>query len=245
MTQSPKSISLVPPPKSRYGKLLLWCVLCAMTISVILYTEVPIFRRPQQLIPTLIVVPWILFPHIAAGLVALACGPIQFSNKFRASYPKWHRIIGRVYVVSIFISAPLAFILATRVRQRQTMYFILAIALQGGAWLITTIAALLAVCRRRIPQHRVWMIRSYAVTFTFVGTRILQPISAWNHLGHTGFPIAIMLITAMALLVPGLASQWNKQFKRAVSRTIPIQPLHTSGSEHSEYLPSNLNSRDV
>jgi hypothetical protein len=63
----------------------------------------------------------------------------------------------------------------------------------------------MAAVRRRIVQHREWMVRSYAVTFTFVGTRVLQPIPAWNHLGRLGFAAAIVCITFLAVLVPQTA----------------------------------------
>jgi hypothetical protein len=39
------------------------------------------------------------------------------------------------------------------------------------AWVITTSMALLAIRRRNLPQHREWMMRSYAVTFAFVTFR--------------------------------------------------------------------------
>ena len=50
-----------------------------------------------------------------------------------------------------------------------------ALALQGlaFAWIATASMAYISVMRRRILQHKEWMIRSYAVTFAFVTFRWL------------------------------------------------------------------------
>ncbi|WP_433966597.1 hypothetical protein [Tunturiibacter gelidiferens] len=53
------------------------------------------------------------------------------------------------------------------------------------------------------------MVRSYAVTFTFVGTRVLQPVPAWNRHSEAGFAIEIIIITFMAILVPDLVFHWS------------------------------------
>lgn len=183
----------------------------ASTISVILYSEIPLLRSPpeKQLLHT---IPWLLIPHILAGLTALLTGPLQFSTRLRRSQPQFHRILGRVYVISVFIAAPLAMILSVvhTPPPLHMTYFSAVIFVQAGAWLVTTAAAFLTARNRHFQQHREWMVRSYAVTFTFVATRVLQPIPAWNHHSRAGFAMEILFITFLAILIPDIGLNWRQ-----------------------------------
>src|SRR4051794_19186150 len=68
----------------------------------------------------------------------------------------------------------------------------------------------LTAYNRQFRQHREWMIRSYGVTFTFILTRVLQPIPAWNRHSEAGFAIEIIIITFLAVLVPEIAIDWRE-----------------------------------
>lgn len=202
MLRIPSTSTLTLPIERRQrSKYLAWTVMAAATISVVLYSEVPLFRQPEEK-AHLQALRWILLPHIVAGTLAFLTGPLQFSNRLRRLHLKFHRILGRIYVGSVFIAAPLAILSTAYSNYPKAIYFKVAIAIQGGTWVLTTGVAFLAAVNRRIAMHREWMIRSYAVTFTFVGTRVLQPIPAWNHLGRFKFAMAIICITGLAVLVP-------------------------------------------
>jgi uncharacterized membrane protein len=181
----------------------------AMTVSVIFYSEVPLLRQAQEL-AFLSTIPLLIIPHALAGVTAFLSGPLQFSSRLRRRNPEFHRVLGRVYVSAVFIAAPLAVAMATRHHIPHIIYFIVATIIQAGTWVVTTGAAFLTARNGHIQQHRQWMVRSYAVTFTFIGTRVLQPIPAWNHLGQVGFATAIIIITFMAILIPDLALSWRE-----------------------------------
>lgn len=209
------------PLLSRRQKYLLWALMGAATISVIFYSEIPLlFDSPSERI-FLRAARWLVFPHAIAGVIALVSGPLQFSSRLRRGNPRFHRILGRVYVGSVFIAAPLAVVLTSYNHNPQAIYFTTAITVQSSAWFITTAAAFLAARARKIHRHRVWMVRSYAVTFTFILTRVLQPIPAWNRLGRVRFALAIMLIAVLASLVPEIASAW----RRLSTRQSPLAEL--------------------
>lgn len=175
--------------------------MAAATTSVVLYSEIPLLKQAEER-AHLQALRWILIPHIVAGMVAFLAGPSQFSTQLRRQHLKLHRILGRVYVGSVFVAAPLAIWSTTYGNYPKAVYFKIAIAIQGGTWALTTGIAFVAAVYRRIAMHRDWMVRSYAVTFTFVATRMLQPIPAWNHLGRFKFAMAIICITGLAVLVP-------------------------------------------
>ncbi|MBB5056015.1 hypothetical protein HDF16_000684 [Granulicella aggregans] len=171
------------------------------TLSVLFYSEIPLFRQPQEKIQ-LHALRWILIPHAIAGTFALIGGPFQFSRRLRQHHRELHRIAGRLYAASVGLAAPLAVLSTAYSHYPKAIYFKVAIVFQAAAWVITTGCGIYAAMRRRFAVHRVWMVRSYAVTFTFVATRVLQPIPAWNHLGRFWFAAAIICITCLALLVP-------------------------------------------
>jgi len=193
----------------------LWTVMAAATISVFFYSEVPLLHQARER-AHIHALRWLLIPHAIAGTVAFVVGPTQFSNHLRRRFLWLHRVLGRVYVGCVFLAAPLAIASTAFHDYPKAYYFQAAIAVQGGAWLMTTGVAFFAAMQRRIAQHRAWMVRSYAVTFTFVGTRVLQPIPAWNRLGAFRFAAAIVCVTLLATVTPQIARGLSYLAKRYV-----------------------------
>jgi uncharacterized membrane protein len=187
----------------------LWIMMAAMTLSVIFYSEVPLLRQRTER-AYLGTIQWLIIPHILGGITALLSGPLQFSSRLRRRNPKFHRVLGRVYVLSVFAAAPLAVVLSNHRHDPRAIYFVAANIVQAGTWFLVTVAAFLTARNRHFQQHREWMVRSYAVTFTFVGTRVLQPVPAWNHHSEAGFAMEIIVITFMAILIPDIAFHWRE-----------------------------------
>ncbi|XWK68267.1 DUF2306 domain-containing protein [Tunturiibacter gelidiferens] len=118
-------------------KALLWVAMGGMTISVILYSEVPLLRQVKER-AYLGTIPFLIIPHILAGIAALLIGPLQFSSRIRRDNPKFHRALGRVYVCSVFIAAPLAIILSNHRHDPRAIHFVVANTVQAGTWIIAT-----------------------------------------------------------------------------------------------------------
>jgi uncharacterized membrane protein len=147
----------------------------------------------------------LLVPHILAGTFALLIGPLQFSSRFRLRYLRLHRVLGRIYVISVFIGATTGVALAFgRPGFPGTTG-------QAAAWVVCTTAALITARNRQIVQHRQWMIRSYAVTFTFVSSRVLNlwPVY-WSHLGDSLSAIGVIAFTLASLLIVDLGLNWHE-----------------------------------
>ena len=111
--------------------------------------------------------------HVAAGVVALVVGPLQFVRRIRERRPALHRATGLVYVAACAISAPAALMLA---------FGTVAGPIAGAGFAI--LAALLSVftyfglraaLQRRFAEHREWMFRSYAMTATAITLRLMIP----------------------------------------------------------------------
>jgi uncharacterized membrane protein len=195
--------------RHRWFKPALWTVMALMTLSVIRYSEYPIFRQAQEQ-AYLKTISWLIIPHVLCGVAAFLIGPFQFSSRMRRRYLKVHRILGRIYVGSVFIAASLAMVLANHRHQPDGEHFAVATRIQAAAWLITTGAAFLTARNRQIQQHREWMVRSYAVTFTFIGTRLFSPLQDWHRLGEAFFAMEIITVTLLAILIADIALSWHQ-----------------------------------
>lgn len=110
----------------------------------------------------------LLIPHAIAGTLAFIAGPIQFSSRFRARHLQLHRILGRVYVFSVLTAATFGFIIELG---RDDFP---GVIVQISLWILCTLAAFITARNRQITVHRQWMIRSYAITFTFILNRVLN-----------------------------------------------------------------------
>jgi uncharacterized membrane protein len=198
-----------PTATQRWLKPALWSVMALMTLSVIRYSEYPIFRQAgeQAYLKT---IPFLIIPHVVCGVAALLIGPFQFSSRLRRRYLKLHRVLGRVYVGSVFIAASLAMVLANHRHQPDGEHFAVATRIQASVWIIATGAAFFTARNRQIQQHREWMVRSYAVTFTFIGTRLFSPLQDWHRLGEAFFAMEIITVTLLAILIPDIALSWRQ-----------------------------------
>jgi uncharacterized membrane protein len=138
-------------------------------------------------------------------MLALLIGPINFSSRIRQRYLKLHRVLGRIYVISVFIGAATGVALATgRPGLPGT-------SMQAAAWIVCTSAALIAARNRQIVQHRQWMVRSYAVTFTFVSSRLLNLWPRyWSHLGDSLAAVGVIAFTLASLLIADIGLNWHE-----------------------------------
>ncbi|WP_128915424.1 DUF2306 domain-containing protein [Granulicella sibirica] len=217
-----KSIPLPTAETNRRLKYALWTVMALAATSVLFYSEIPLFRQPQEK-AQLHALRWVLIPHAIAGTIAFILGPLQFSSRLRRRHTRLHRNLGRLYAFSVSLAAPLAILSTAHAHYPKAIYFRIAIAIQAGAWFTATGIGIRAAMSRNIAAHRTWMVRSYAVTFTFIGTRVLQPIPAWNHLGRFWFAVAIICITCMALLTPQLARSGRLFVTRLAGLLLQVQ----------------------
>ena len=147
----------------------------------------------------------LLIPQTLAGIFALFIGPINFSSRIRQRHIKLHRVLGRVYVISVFIGAATGVALAFGRPGFPGTFG------QAEAWVVCTSAAFITARNRQIVPHRQWMARSYAVTFTFVSSRVLNLWPAyWSHLGDTLSAVGVIGFTLASLLIVDLGLNWHE-----------------------------------
>ena len=173
-----------------------------ITSEVLLVTDYPMYHayRLQVLADR-----GLLIPHTLCGTFALLAGPLQFSSRFRQRHLAIHRGVGRVYFASVVIGALTGIALAAgRPGLPGT-------AMQGGAWVVCTAVAVIAARNHQIEVHRQWMARSYAVTFTFVSSRVLNLVPAyWSHLGDVLSAVGVIAFTLASILLVDVGLNWRE-----------------------------------
>jgi len=197
----------VPRSTSSRFKIMLWAALGLITLfvvitsEVLLYTDYPMYHAYRLQV---IADRHLLIPHALAGTAALLIGPINFSSRIRRRHLRLHRILGYIYVISVFIGSFTGIALAAgRPGLPGT-------SMQAAAWMVCTTAAFITARNRQITAHRQWMARSYAVTFTFVSSRVLNLVPAyWSHLGDVLSAVGVIAFTLASLLIVEIGLNWQ------------------------------------
>ena len=149
---------------------------------------------------------WWLVPHGLGGLIALVTGPFQFSSRFRQRHLSWHRVMGRCYLAGIAVAVPFSVYLSLTHATLAFRFFLLTLA---GAWLFTTAVAFVAVLKGHVQIHRQWMVRSYAITTTFVTTRVLTAIPSIGGGGEVIYVPAQWSLFVATMVLAELGLTWR------------------------------------
>ena len=155
--------------------------------------------------------------HALFATLGLVLGAFQFSNRLRAKYLKLHRALGYVYVISVFIGAPMAIPLSARI---DTPSLTAASVVQAFGWMLCTGVALYCVRIGNVAQHRRWMIRGYPFAMVFTVARILIPIPPILRSGFVGIEIVVWSAIALAAFLPSLILEWRSVFPRAAAKPL-------------------------
>jgi uncharacterized membrane protein len=143
------------------------------------------------------------YTHIFLGGIALLTGWSQFSTRIRNKNLSIHRTLGKIYVIVCMISGSAGLYIsffATGGWIASWGFGALAVF-----WLITTSKAYLTIRNGEIDNHKMWMIRSYALTFAAVTLRIWLPLAQVLHFDFIG---AYRVIAWLCWVPNILIAQW-------------------------------------
>lgn len=145
-----------------------------------------------------------LYAHILFGPLALLLLPFQFWAGLRNRHRTVHRLIGYGYVVAIVVAGLGSLALLTGFKG--SAWAAAGFAVLAVLWLATTARAVIYARAGRTADHRIWMLRSAALTFAAVVLRLMMlPLMT------TGMSVtATYDITAWASwLVPLALVEWR------------------------------------
>ena len=113
--------------------------------------------------------------HITGGAIALITGPIQFVGAFRNRFLKFHRNLGKAYLVGILIiGGPAGLFMAFYANGG--FWGSLGFCILSLLWMVTTFKAYEEIRKKNLKAHKDWMTRSFALTFSAVTLRTWVPL---------------------------------------------------------------------
>jgi hypothetical protein len=152
---------------------------------------------------------WWLLPHGIFGAIVILLAPLQFSDRLRRRFTRFHRIVGRLYVIGAFGLAPLgAYIQYYNERLGAPRSFTVLAVVNAVMLVVATAIAFLFAYKRRITQHRQWIVRSYAISLVFIEGRFVMGVTGWEQLGVEIVQAIIWSCLAMSVLLADLANHW-------------------------------------
>ncbi len=154
----------------------------------------------------------LLYVHMLGGSLMLFFGGINMYVGATRKHFKFHKLVGRVYLLGGSVGAITAIALALSPAHKSDPSVVLtnissSLVTLALAWLAAAAMAYRAVRNRRFDAHRDWMIRSYVLAWAFVFCRIASRVPAIAELG--GGQAFIWLSWVAPLLLCEVAIQWR------------------------------------
>jgi uncharacterized membrane protein len=185
---------------------LLLAVFGLMTLFVLLTRDRTLLDPNSFLRHRYAPIPLLMFLHGIPGALALVLGFFQFFSRIRQRHLQLHRVMGRIYVGSVAIAAPVAVIVAIRL---PIPTLTMASVIQAFGWVVTTATGLYCVRRGQIQQHREWMMRSYPFAMVFVVVRTILAIPAVERMGLLGVETVVWSAISVACFLPSFIIAWQ------------------------------------
>lgn len=138
----------------------------------------------------------LLHVHATAGSVALFAAPLQLLPYRRTR--RLHRPIGYAYLLAICVGAPTAVWIALDHLSGSERWMTCA---QAVCWLYATVVAVAAIMQGKIDLHRTWILRSYALTYTFILSRLAMDVLHYHPSPAVGGNSGFILMSSLAVLV--------------------------------------------
>ena len=117
------------------------------------------------------------FVHVFTSMLALVAGFTQFSQRIRRRYPAIHRVFGYVYVIDVLmVTGPAGLLMSFYANGGISSR--IAFVLLSVLWILATAIALYKAKKKSFNAHRIFMIRSYALTLSAITLRIWKVLLA-------------------------------------------------------------------
>ncbi len=142
------------------------------------------------------------FTHVFTSMLVLIAGFTQFSKKFLKQQPKLHRTVGYVYVINILmVTGPSGLLMSFYANggvSSQTAFVLLSVL-----WMGFTAMALYKAIKKDFKAHRIFMIRSFALTLSAITLRCwkvllvnftdIQPMDRYRIIAWLGWTLNLII----------------------------------------------------
>ena|GEM_PF-1561425 len=115
-----------------------------------------------------------LYAHMTFSAFAMFTMPFQFWTRLRMQKPQVHRVMGRIYALSILIggSASIPLAMSMQISGLGVAGFFIG----NIVWITVTAIAIGAAMTGNLIMHRKWIVYSAAMTFAAVMIRVELPL---------------------------------------------------------------------
>jgi uncharacterized membrane protein len=142
------------------------------------------------------------FIHVYSSFFVLAAGFTQFSQQLLRQRPKLHRLLGYSYVLNILcITGPASLIMGFYANGG--IYSRIGFVLLSVLWLFFTFKAVQLAKQKKFKQHKIYMIRSFALTlsaitlrawkYTITNTWELPPMDVYRMIAWLGWGVNLIV----------------------------------------------------
>jgi uncharacterized membrane protein YozB (DUF420 family) len=153
--------------------------------------------------------PFMFVIHALSGGVVLISGSLQFNRNILTKRRNIHRLVGQTYVYAAWIASIAAF--------WNAIFFDVTIPAKIGfmtvaiLWFGATTIAFLRIRKRKIREHREWMIRSFSLAFFFVTFSFWVPgLTSANLPYEIAYPLAVFLSWFLNLIFAEVWIRWTR-----------------------------------
>ncbi|UAY51791.1 DUF2306 domain-containing protein [Ferruginibacter albus] len=117
------------------------------------------------------------FVHVFSSILVLFAGFTQFSKRLLRRKPRLHRVFGYIYVIDILlVTGPASFLMSFYANGGLSSR--IAFVLLSVLWILFTALALYYAIKKKFRLHRMYMIRSFALTLSAISLRLWKVIIA-------------------------------------------------------------------
>jgi hypothetical protein len=151
----------------------------------------------------------LLLVHAAGGTAMLLFGSAALYIGWTRRGLRHHRKVGLAYLIGGSIGALAGLALSIRAPHEPRSLYV-ATGTLALVWLAVAAMAWRAARARRFDLHREWMIRSYVLSWTFVGCRLAETVSYFPALGAESVTATIWVNWIVPLVLCEFVLQWRR-----------------------------------
>ena len=161
--------------------------------------------------------------HIVAASLFLVLGALQFWPGFRRRFPRWHRYLGQMLAPADIVAGLTGLWMNQFYPYAENDGLLLYLFrwFFGSGMVLAILLGVAAILRRDIAQHRIWMMRAYAIGLG-AGTQAAT-LLPWIWLVGTPSATPRAFLMASAWLFNLAVAEW---FARS-PHTAEVSNLHT------------------
>lgn len=187
----------------RSGGSRLWAIWVLPCVGVAGYAIVRYFIIPPSRGHYSLRLP-LLQVHAGAGAVALLTGPWQFWTWLRNTHCRWHRWLGRIFLLAVAASSVAGFILSFHSEEGWATH--LGFGALAVVWFLTAWMGYTTARAHQFRLHRQWMVRSFALALAAVTLRNELPLLLF--VAHASFHAAYITVAWLSWVPNLIFAEW-------------------------------------